>query len=241
MGHQFVRRASLLEHRPGLGREVPLDQQPPHTLQRQRVVLVAATVGALEDVNDLPEIPLGHVALPHRLMLVRQKQESNLVVKLTEALARFIPLLDTTRLRANFRRAALDWSVGTFVAVSLGAGCVIAAFSVFASGKPLYVVLMPGLFSGMVAVDRFVKFRGARRANRFMKQLPDALDTIIRGIRSGLPVIECIGGVGQEYDDPVGTHFRAISERVMLGNQRAQPLLEDVGIDLRRRDIGVAE
>ena len=62
-----------------------------------------------------------------------------------------------------------------------------------------------------------MKFRGGRRANRFMKQLPDAIDTIIRGIRSGLPVIECIGGVGQEYDDPVGGHFRAISERVMLG------------------------
>ena len=30
-----------------------------------------------------------------RQMLVRQKQESNLVVKLTEALAKFIPLLDT--------------------------------------------------------------------------------------------------------------------------------------------------
>ena len=40
-----------------------------------------------------------------RLMLVRQKQESNLVVRLTDALARFIPLLDTARLRANFRRA----------------------------------------------------------------------------------------------------------------------------------------
>ena len=50
-----------------------------------------------------------------------------------------------------------------------------------------------------------------------MKQLPDAIDTIIRGIRSGLPVIECIGSVGQEYDDPVGGHFQAISERVMLG------------------------
>ena len=69
----------------------------------------------------------------------------------------------------------------------------------------------------MFLVDRFVKFKGGRRANRFMKQLPDAIDTIIRGIRSGLPVIECIGSVGQEYDDPVGGHFRAISERVMLG------------------------
>jgi tight adherence protein B len=152
-----------------------------------------------------------------RLMLVRQKRESNLIVKLTEALARFIPLLDTDRLRANFRRAALDWSVGAFVAVSLGVGVVFAVLTMLASGRPIWVCLLPGLFSGMVAVDRFVKFRGARRANRFMKQLPDALDTIIRGIRSGLPVVECIGGVGQEYDDPVGTHFRAISERVMLG------------------------
>ena len=139
-----------------------------------------------------------------RLMLVRQKQESNLVVKLTEALAKFIPLLDTTRLRANFRRAALDWSVGLFVAISLGVGCLNAVLLMLATGRPIYVVLLPGLFSGMVLVDRFVKFRGGRRANRFMKQLPDALDTIIRGIRSGLPVIECIGGVGQEYDDPVG-------------------------------------
>jgi tight adherence protein B len=69
----------------------------------------------------------------------------------------------------------------------------------------------------MVLTDRFVKFLGTRRSNRFMKQLPDAIDTIIRGIRSGLPVIECIGTVGQEYDDPVGGHFQTISERVMLG------------------------
>jgi hypothetical protein len=45
-----------------------------------------------------------------RMMLLRQKQEKNLLVTLTDALARFIPLLDTTRLRANFRRAGLNWS-----------------------------------------------------------------------------------------------------------------------------------
>jgi tight adherence protein B len=152
-----------------------------------------------------------------RLMLVRQKTESTLVVKLTEALAKFIPLLDTARLRANFRRAGLDWSVGTFVALSLGLGVLFTVAGYLLSGKPLMICVLPGLFLGMLAADRFVRFRGNRRSNRFMKQLPDAIDTIIRGIRSGLPVIECIGGVGQEFDDPVGGHFQAISERVMLG------------------------
>ncbi len=152
-----------------------------------------------------------------RLMLVRQKQESNLVVRLTEALARVVPLLDTARLRAKFIRAALDWSIGTFVSISLGLGAVAVVAGMLLSGRPIYVCLLPGLLCGMFALDTYVKFRGGRRANRFMKQLPDAIDTIIRGIRSGLPVIECIGSVGQEYDDPVGGHFRAISERVMLG------------------------
>ena len=152
-----------------------------------------------------------------RLMLVRQKQELNLVVRLTEALARVVPLLDTARLRAKFIRAALDWSIGTFVSISLGLGAVAVVAGMLLSGRPIYVCLLPGLLCGMFALDTYVKFRGGRRANRFMKQLPDAIDTIIRGIRSGLPVIECVGSVGQEYDDPVGGHFRAISERVMLG------------------------
>ena len=152
-----------------------------------------------------------------RLSLVRQKRDSSAVEKLTGALARFIPLLDTTRLRANFRKASLEWSVGTFVMVSLVVAAVIAGLGVLASGRPVWFVLGPALFSGMVTVDKFVRFRGNMISNRFMKQLPDAIDTVIRGIRSGLPVIECIGSVGQEYDDPVGGHFKAISERVQLG------------------------
>lgn len=54
-------------------------------------------------------------------------------------------------------------------------------------------------------------------AARFMGQLPDALDTIIRGIRSGIPVSECIKTVGKEFDDPIGAYFASIGERVKLG------------------------
>jgi tight adherence protein B len=152
-----------------------------------------------------------------RLMLLRQKQETNVIVALTDSLARFIPLLDTARLRARMRRAALGWSVSTFVLISLAIGGIVAVGITFGSGTPIYFWVLPGLFVGMLLVDYFLKLRGDMLANRFMKQLPDGIDTIIRGIRSGLPVIECIGTVGQEYDDPVGGHFQAISERVMLG------------------------
>jgi tight adherence protein B len=158
----------------------------------------------------------GRLDLEDARLMLRQKKETNALVALTEACARLVPLLDQTRLRANFRRAGLDWSVATFVLVSLGVSAGLAVLG-FVLGKPLALVVPGSLVSGMGLADRFVKFKGGRRANAFMKQLPDAIDTVIRGIRSGLPVIECVGTVGQEYADPVGGHFRAISERVMLG------------------------
>ncbi len=152
-----------------------------------------------------------------RLALVRQKKTSNPLESLTNVLARYLPLLDTARLHANFRRANLEWSTGTFVMISLVVGAVVIAAATFLSGKPVWLMIVPGLLVGMFGVDKFVRFRGNMISTRFMKQLPDALDTVIRGIRSGLPVIECIGSVGQEFPDPVGTHFRAVAERVALG------------------------
>lgn len=152
-----------------------------------------------------------------RLTLLKPKQEQGALVGVTKALARFLPLVDPERLRANFLRAGLSWSVTTFVAISVALGLVIVVGTAFASGQPLLVLLLPGLLVGMFLMDAVVRFLGNRMSNRFMKQLPDALDTIIRGIRSGLPVIECITSVGQEFEDPVGGHFRAIGERVTLG------------------------
>jgi tight adherence protein B len=152
-----------------------------------------------------------------RMTLVRHKAEANILVALTAALARFIPLLDTVRLQANIRRAGLNLTIASFMITSLVVGALVAVAATFATGAPLPLMVVPALFAGMFLTDAFVRFRGGVMANRFMKQLPEALDTIIRGIRSGLPVIECIGTVGKEYGDPVGGHFRAISERVQLG------------------------
>ena len=42
------------------------------------------------------------------MSLLRQKQEKNVLVTVTDALAQFMPLLDTTRLRANIHRAGLS-------------------------------------------------------------------------------------------------------------------------------------
>jgi len=152
-----------------------------------------------------------------RLSLHRAEQDTSTLAALAQGLARFVPLLDRARLKARLHRADLAWSTGTFVLLSLAAALPIGGLAAFLSGLHPALVAPGALVAGMLAVDAFIGFRGEMLANRFMKQLPDAIDTIIRGIRSGLPVIECIGTAGQESPPPIGPHFRAISERVQLG------------------------
>lgn len=151
------------------------------------------------------------------LSLLKPKQEQGALVGLSHGLARVLPLLEPDRLRAQFLRAALRWSVTTFVALSIALGIGLTLGLAVLAGQPILVTLVPCLVLAMLLMDALVRALGTRMSQRFMKQLPAALDTMIRGIRSGLPVIECITSVGQEFDEPVRGHFRSISERVALG------------------------
>ncbi len=152
-----------------------------------------------------------------RMKMLRQTKKTNPLEPLTDALARVVPLLDKTRLRANMRRAGMSMSVGGFLGYSLFLSALIIAGGSLGLGYPPALLAFPALLLGMFLMDVLVKFRGELASNRFMRQMPDALDTIIRGIRSGLPVIECVGTVGQEADEPIRSHFRTISESVKLG------------------------
>ncbi len=63
----------------------------------------------------------------------------------------------------------------------------------------------------------FIGAKIARRQKKFLELFPDAIDLMVRGLRSGLPVTETIVTVGREMEEPVGSEFRQISETVRLG------------------------
>jgi tight adherence protein B len=58
---------------------------------------------------------------------------------------------------------------------------------------------------------------GNRRLKRFNAAFPEAIDTMCRGLRSGLPVTESIAAVGREMPEPVGTEFHRIADGVRMG------------------------
>lgn len=73
-----------------------------------------------------------------------------------------------------------------------------------------------------------------RRRRRFLALLPDALGLMVRGLRAGVPVTECVAEVSREVADPLGAAFRLASEQVRLGQNLEEALAAQTrGLDLR--------
>jgi len=65
-----------------------------------------------------------------------------------------------------------------------------------------------------------------RRVNKFTARFPDAIDLMVRGLRSGLPISETIGIVATELPDPIGIEFRTVSDKMKIGRTMEVALQE---------------
>ncbi|MDD3181257.1 MAG: type II secretion system F family protein [Alphaproteobacteria bacterium] len=94
-------------------------------------------------------------------------------------------------------------------------GPVVAFFMAIAVG--LY---LPHMVTGRM---------GRKRINKFLATFPEAIDTICRGLRSGLPITETIAAVGLELPDPIGIEFTRISDGVRMGRSLEESMWEVAG------------
>jgi tight adherence protein B len=74
------------------------------------------------------------------------------------------------------------------------------------------------LLVGAVGLPRwFVSFRRSRRVKAFLDEFPNALDVIVRAVKSGLPLNDGVRLIANESPEPVKTEFRRIVESQQLG------------------------
>lgn len=75
---------------------------------------------------------------------------------------------------------------------------------------------------------------GRKRILKFSRQLPDALDMIVRSLRAGHPTSVAIGLVAREMSDPLGTEFGIVADEITFGlsiEQAVRKLSERVGFE----------
>ena len=119
-------------------------------------------------------------------------------------------------LRVQLKQAGLDVTMQRFYLYSFICGLVLAAL-VFFVGAPLLVV--PGAFiAGLFGLPRWVvAFLRARRVKKFLEEFPNALDVIVRAVKSGLPLNDGVRLIASESPEPIKTEFRRVVESQQLG------------------------
>jgi tight adherence protein B len=119
-------------------------------------------------------------------------------------------------LSARIARAGLSWSKRQFAIISAFIGLGMFGFG-FMSGAGLLGAAGLG-FAGAFGVPRWLlSFLKKRREARFLEALPDAVDIIVRGVKAGLPLVDCIRMITVESPEPLKREFRLIMETQSIG------------------------
>ena len=131
----------------------------------------------------------------------------------------------TEALEMRLDRTGKGWSVSQYIYATLGISLVVAVLLFLQTGAPL-LALGVGAMIGLAIPHFVVGFVIGRRTNGFNAKFPDAIELLVRGLRSGLPVTETLGVVAQEVDGPVGVEFKGITERIKIGKTMEDSLQE---------------
>lgn len=129
----------------------------------------------------------------------------------------------TVSLVSRLQQAGLPLTVRRFWIISLILGIVLFAVFVLAGFKLLVAL---GLAFGVgIGLPRWVVgFLAKRRSAKFVAAFPDATDIIVRGVKSGLPLHDCLKIIGKEAPEPLGAEFRRLVENLGMGMSVDQAL-----------------
>lgn len=124
---------------------------------------------------------------------------------------------------AKLKHAGLTMSVRGFVIVSVVLG-LVAFLIPLALGANILIAAGLGFVVGFGAPRWVVGFLGKRRMKKFSLEFPNAVDVVVRGVKSGLPVHDCFKMIARESPAPLGPEFQKLVEAMGVGLTLPQAL-----------------
>jgi tight adherence protein B len=203
----------------------------------QTLLMAAALASVLGLIVMAFSGPSARKEMNRRIMVVRERYSESASAKveaqMRKAIANRKPRFnqsgeELTKVQMLARRLAMtgkSWTVMQFAQVAGGLGLVIALLIYMRTGQLLmsaFIGSAIGFGLPHMVVGSFIK----RRLANFTARFPDAIDLLVRGLRSGLPVTETLGVVAKEVPGPVGEEFKLVTERIKIGRSMEDALQE---------------
>jgi|SRR3546814_590956 len=128
-------------------------------------------------------------------------------------------------LEKRIRRTGKNWTLTQYMFASMIV-FVVAAGAMLMVRAPVLMAGLVGLLLSLGLPYLVVGMTIKRRVAAFTSRFPDAIDLLVRGLRSGLPVTETFQVVSHELPGPVGEEFKGVIERIRIGNTMEAALQE---------------
>ncbi|MGI9434024.1 MAG: type II secretion system F family protein [Geminicoccaceae bacterium] len=146
---------------------------------------------------------------------LRRNTSDSTIVTVDRLIKRLLP--NIALLRQRLQRSGWTLRVGDYLIIcsvlwlaTTGLVWLLVDFS-------MTINLLAGFVVGFGLPHLVLSRQIARRTKKFAALLPEALDLIVRGVRSGLPVGETIKTIAEEIQAPVGSEFQLISDQMQIG------------------------
>jgi tight adherence protein B len=119
-------------------------------------------------------------------------------------------------LRQRLEMTGKGWTLPQYVGASAVLALVVFGL-LYIRGAPVLLSLLFALFVGASIPHFLVGKMIKKRALQFTARFPDAIELMVRGLRSGLPISETVGVVGTEIPGPVGIEFKEVADKMRIG------------------------
>ncbi len=150
-------------------------------------------------------------ALPQPLQMRKQQVQDTIKnIEAKQKKAKRVPL------RTRLIRAGLTIKPRTYYLLSLFAG-LLGGLIVLITGSSPLVSLMVAFVCGFGLPRWLVARMIKRRQAKFLFEFANAIDIIVRGIKSGLPLSDCMQIIAVESPDPVKGEFIDLVEQQKVG------------------------
>lgn len=114
-------------------------------------------------------------------------------------------------------QAGLAWTTAGFYLRAASAALAAGAALRFGIGLALVLAVPLGGAAGFGALHAFVRSRRTARMRRFLREFPNAIDIVTRGVRAGLPLGDCLRAIADDGQEPVRAEFRRIVDDIAVG------------------------
>jgi len=120
-------------------------------------------------------------------------------------------------LQGRLREAGVNWTKPMFWGVCAATAAAIGLILWAGTGISLPMVTFIAVLGGGLLPQGYLRFRRNRRLTAFAAQFADAVDVIVRGVKSGMPLGDCVRVIAIEGQEPVRSEFKAVVDDQTLG------------------------